>query len=150
MTVPEPRPPRRHVWGIRLRLLIGFVAVGLAIGLLPSCAAAGRPRLRAPREGVPLVRPENLRPACAGVGVEGLVGSDDHELARALCRVHEVADERVGIAARGREAERDRAELLPTEIGADISKLPTAPLKFGGFPWAGNDSTSMVSSSVLR
>jgi cytochrome c-type biogenesis protein CcmE len=39
MTVPEPRPPRRHVWGIRLRLLIGFVAVGLAIGLLVARGA---------------------------------------------------------------------------------------------------------------
>lgn len=39
MTVTEPNAPRRHFWGIRLRLLIGFIAVVLAIGLLVARGA---------------------------------------------------------------------------------------------------------------
>ena len=39
MTVNEPKPPRRHFWGIRLRLLVGFIAIGLAIGLLVARGA---------------------------------------------------------------------------------------------------------------
>ncbi len=39
MTGIESPPPRRHLWGIRLRLLVGFVAVALAIGLLVARGA---------------------------------------------------------------------------------------------------------------
>lgn len=39
MTLTEPQAPRRHIWGIRLRLLLGFIAVGLAIGLLVARGA---------------------------------------------------------------------------------------------------------------
>lgn len=39
MNTLPPRTQRRRVWGIRLRLLIGFVAVGLAIGLLVARGA---------------------------------------------------------------------------------------------------------------
>lgn len=35
----ETKVPRKHVWGIRLRLLLGFVAVVLAIGLLVARGA---------------------------------------------------------------------------------------------------------------
>jgi cytochrome c-type biogenesis protein CcmE len=36
----NPTPPaRRRVWGIRIRLLIGFIAIGLAIGLLVARGA---------------------------------------------------------------------------------------------------------------
>jgi cytochrome c-type biogenesis protein CcmE len=36
---PDPSPPRRRVWGIRLRLLIGFLAVAASIGLLVANGA---------------------------------------------------------------------------------------------------------------
>lgn len=39
MSENRPAEPRRRVWGIRIRLLIGFVAVACAIGLLVARSA---------------------------------------------------------------------------------------------------------------
>lgn len=39
MSASDPMAPKRRLWGIRLRLLFGFVAVGLAIGLLVARSA---------------------------------------------------------------------------------------------------------------
>jgi cytochrome c-type biogenesis protein CcmE len=39
MSAENARPPRKHLWGIRVRLLVGFVAVALAIGLLVARGA---------------------------------------------------------------------------------------------------------------
>lgn len=39
MNQVESKRPRKHVWGMRLRLLLGFVAVVLAIGLLVARGA---------------------------------------------------------------------------------------------------------------
>src|SRR5262245_16094542 len=104
------------------RLLVGraealepALHVRLALGLVGGGRGAAfvEPAL----ERVPLVGPQHLRPERAAVRVERLVGAHERPLRRARGALEQLADERVGVLAGRRDAQRQRAQLLARHLG---------------------------------
>jgi len=96
------------------------IHVGLVVRLLPGLAPPETSARLAPglsSEGRPLVRPQRGSPPGAGVGVDSLVGAHHRELAGALGAVDHLPDDRIGVGARGGEANGHPSQLLPTQLG---------------------------------